>query len=161
MSAARSLVVAAFMTLVSVSCAPRVAATGTSGATARSPLVGAWRLVALEGPGPDGQMQRDTSAKGSLIYTPDGAVSVQVMFADAVSAHSDAPVQYAKDGYEASFGRYVVDEATRTVTHHYDGSLVRSLLGQDLPRRFELAGGRLIIRSTRADEKWAVTWERF
>ena len=159
MKAARSLVVAAFMTLASVSCAPRVAATGASGAT--SPLVGAWRLVALEAPGPDGRMQRDTSAKGSLIYTSEGAVSVQVMYAEALSAHSDAPVQYAKDGYEASFGRYTVDEATRTVTHHYDGSLVRTLLGQNLPRRFELTGGRLIIRSTRADEKWAVTWERF
>jgi hypothetical protein len=117
--------------------------------------------VALEAPGPGGRMQRDTSAKGSLIYTSEGAVSVQVMYAEALSAHSDAPVQYAKDGYEASFGRYAVDEATRTVTHHYDGSLVRTLLGQNLPRRFELAGRRLIIRSTRADEKWAVTWERF
>lgn len=158
MKAARSLVVATFMTLASVACGPRVAATG---ATSRSPLVGAWRLVALEEPGPGGSMQRDSSAKGSLIYTSEGAVSVQVMFAEALSAQSDAPVQYAKDGYEASFGRYTVDEATRTVTHHYDGSLVRTLLGQDLPRRFELGGGRLIIRSTRADEKWAVTWERF
>jgi hypothetical protein len=130
-------------------------------ATAPSPLVGAWRLDWLEVPGPDGTLTRMTDAKGSLIYTPEGHVAVQVMFARAANPSPNAPLQYAQDGYEASFGRYVVDTATRTVTHHYDGSLVRALLAQDLPRRYELSAGRLIIRSTRPDEHWSVVWERY
>ena len=69
-------------------------------------------------------------------------------------------MQYAQGGYEGSFGRYFVDEATRTVTHRYDGSNVRALLGQDLPRRYEFVDRRLVIRSTRPDEHWSVTWER-
>lgn len=55
----------------------------------------------------------------------------------------------------------MVDAATRTVTHRYNGTNVRSLLGQALPRRYAISNDRLlIIRSTRADERWSVTWER-
>jgi hypothetical protein len=127
---------------------------------AQSQLVGAWHLAWLEQPGPDGKITRTTDAKGSLIYTTEGVVSVQVMFAQAQAAPTNAPVQYAQGGYEASFGRYVVDTAARTVTHHYEGSLVRALLRQDFPRRYEFVDGRLIIRSTRPDEQWSVAWQR-
>ena len=128
--------------------------------TSQEQLVGAWRLAWLEQPGPDGKIVRITDAKGSLIYTLDGHVSVQVMFVKAQNTPSSSPVQYAQDGYEASFGRYVVNEAAHTVTHRYEGSLVRALLGQDLPRVYQFSDGRLIIRSPRPDEHWSVAWER-
>ena len=70
-------------------------------------------------------------------------------------------MQYAQTGYEGSFGQYVVDKSTRTVTHRYDGANVRSLLDQDVPRRYELTGRRLVTRSARPDERWSVTWERY
>lgn len=127
----------------------------------REQLVGAWRLAWLDAPGPDGKFQRISDAKGSLIYAAEGVVSVQVMYAQAQPAAQNAPVQYAQDGYEASFGRYTVDEAAQTVTHHYEGSLVRAVLGQDLPRRYRLSEGRLILTSTRADEQWLAAWERY
>ncbi len=136
-------------------------ATNAVGAASRSPLVGSWHLLWLELPGPDGALRRTTDAKGSLIYTSTGQVSVQVMYANAGDTPSSGPVQYAQGGYEGSFGQYVVDESTRTVTHRYDGANVRSLLGQDVPRRYELTGRRLVLRSTRPDEHWAVTWERY
>ena len=132
-----------------------------SRAVASSPLVGSWHLLWLELPGPDGAIRRITDAKGSLIYTPTGQVSVQVMYANPADTPSSGPVQYAQGGYEGSFGQYVVDEATRTVTHRYDGANVRSLLGQDVPRRYDLVAGRLVIRSTRPAEHWSVTWERY
>jgi Lipocalin-like domain len=71
--------------------------------------------------------------------------------------------EYVLNGYEASFGSYDVEEATRTVTHHMQGSITRDLLvGKDLPRKFEFtADGHLIIRSVRADEHWSVTWEHY
>lgn len=142
-------------------CAPAAARAPAGEVTAPSPLVGSWRLVALDLPGSDGALRRITDAKGSLIYTPTGQVSVQVMYARASDTPSSGPVQYAQGGYEGSFGQYVLDEATRTVTHRYEGANVRSLLGQDVPRRYELTGSRLVIRSTRRDEHWAVTWERY
>ena len=87
-------------------------------------------------------------------------MSVQVMYASAHAAASSGPVQYAQGGSEGSFGRYLVDEATQTVSHHYEGANVRDLVGKDLPRRYSFADGRLIIRSTRPDEHWSVAWER-
>jgi hypothetical protein len=133
---------------------------GAAGDSARPALVGSWHLIRLEVPGPDGALRRITDAKGSLIYTPTGQVSVQVMYASADAAPSAGPVRYVQGGYEGTFGRYVVDEATRTVTHRYDGANVRALIGQDLPRRYEITGNRLVLRSTWADEHWSVVWER-
>ena len=147
-------------------CAPTMRGTaGDAGAVAppaasRSALVGSWHLIHLEAPGPDGTLRRTTGAKGSLIYTPTGQVSVQVMYPSTGDAPSGGPVQYAVGGYEGTFGRYTIDEATRTVTHRYEGANVRTLIDADLPRRYEITGNRLVLRSTRADEHWAVTWER-
>ena len=144
-------------------CAPAVRGTpgGTAGGAARSGLIGSWHLVWLELPGPEGALRRITDAKGSLVYTPGGQVSVQVMYARASDTPASGPVQYAEGGYEGSFGQYTVEEATRTVTHRYDGANVRSLLGQQWPRRYEVTGRRLVLRSTRPDERWSVVWERF
>jgi hypothetical protein len=160
MKALLGCTLAAVLALARTAGAQAAAEGGARPQPARSPLVGAWRLAWLDQPEPDGTIRRITDAKGSLIYTADGYVSVQVMFATVSSSSSAAPVQYAENGYEASFGRYEVDTATRTVTHRYTGSLVRSLLGQDLPRRYQLVDGRLMIRSTRPDEHWSVAWER-
>jgi hypothetical protein len=93
-----------------------------------------------------------------LIYTRDGHMSVQLMYPPAESSLSN---EYVKDGYEASFGSYDVDEAAQTVTHHVQGSVTRNLLvGKDLPRKFEFTtDGHLLIQSTRPDEHWSVTWE--
>jgi hypothetical protein len=134
--------------------------TNARAGSGKGPLVGAWRLAWLDEPGPDGNMRHITDAKGSLIYTSDGHVSVQVMFAHAETASSSSPVQYTQGGYEASFGRYQVDEGAQTVTHRYEAANVRTLVGQDFPRRYQFTDGRLIIRSTRSDERWSVGWER-
>ena len=115
----------------------------------------------LEEPGVDGKLHRITDAKGSLIYTADGQMSVQVMFAKVESASSNAPVQYAQGGYEGSFGSYDVNEATRTVTHHVQGANVRALVGKDLRRLYRFSQGRLIIRSSRPNEHWSVAWEHY
>jgi len=124
----------------------------------RERLIGAWHLVHIESPGPDGKPSDVPQPKGMLIYTRDGHMSVQLMYPKAASTLSN---EYVRNGYEASFGSYNVDEATHTVTHHVQGSNTGDLLvGKDLPRAYQFtADGLLIIRSTRPDEHWAVTWE--
>jgi hypothetical protein len=54
-----------------------------------------------------------------------------------------------------------VDERTHTFNFHVEGALVRSLIGKDLPRRYEFSGNRLIVQSTRPEEQWKVAWERY
>ena len=128
--------------------------------SASEKLIGAWHLVNIGAPGPDGKPMDIPQPKGMLIYTRDGHMSVQLMYPKSASALSN---EYVQDGYEASFGRYDVDEATHTLTHHVQGSVTRDLLvGKDLPRVFQFTeDGHLIIRSTRPDEHWSVTWEHY
>lgn len=128
--------------------------------SAADSLRGAWRLVSLDEPGADGAIHHVADAKGSLIYTADGRMSVQVMYANAPTAPSASPVQYAEGGYEGSFGHYDVNDAAHIVTHHLEGANVRALVGKDLPRSYRFENRRLVIRSTRSDEHWSVTWER-
>jgi Lipocalin-like domain len=129
-------------------------------ATDRERLVGAWHLAHIDSPGPDGKSANTVQPQGMLIYTSDGHMSVQLMYPKSANTQTN---QYVQDGYEASFGSYDVDEATHTLTHHVQGSNTRDLLvGKDLPRVYQLnPDGRLIIKSTRPDEHWSVTWEHY
>jgi hypothetical protein len=125
----------------------------------RDQFVGAWRLASLEQEGADGKVHTSDSV-GLLVFTHDGHMSVQVMDRNPPAQASAGPEQYSQGGYEASFGTYQIDDA-RTFTFHVEGALVRSLIGKDLPRAFELSGKQLIVKSTRPDEHWRVTWERY
>jgi hypothetical protein len=125
----------------------------------RDRFVGAWRLARLEQPGADGRI-RDSDSTGLLVFTRDGHMSVQVMERNPQSQSPAGPEQYSQGGYEASFGTYEIDESSHTFTFHVEGALVRTLIGKDLPRAFELSGKQLIVKSTRSDEHWRVVWER-
>src|SRR5947209_18147611 len=101
----------------------------TRAGSAQKRLVGAWRPVSLESPGPDGKLNRVTDIKGMLLYTSDGHMSVQLLYPQSESHLMN---EYVKNGYEASFGSYDVDESKHTVTHHVQGSITEGLVGKDL-----------------------------
>ena len=126
----------------------------------REQFVGAWRLVSLEAPGPDGTMHRADST-GLLVFTRDGHMSVQVMERNPPPPAPAGPEQYSQGGYEATFGTFAIDEGARTFTFHVEGAFVRTLVGKDLPRSFEFSGRQLIVKSTRPEEHWKVTWEHY
>ena len=126
----------------------------------RDRFVGAWRLASLEEEGADGKIHQ-ADCTGQLIYTRDGHMSVQVMYRNPQPETSAAPVQYAQGGYEASFGRYDIDERAHSFTYHVEGALVRTLVGKDLTRVFDFSGKQLIVKSTRPDEHWRVAWEHY
>ena len=125
----------------------------------RERFVGAWRLAWLEEPGADGKVHR-ADCTGLFVFTGDGFASVQVMYRNPGGGDA-GPVQYAQGGYEASYGRYDVDERTQTWTFHVEGALVRRLVGQDLKRRYEFSGNQLIVTPSSPGERWRVAWERY
>src|ERR1700756_1284656 len=122
-------------------------------------FIGAWRLAWLEEPDADGAVHKANCA-GLLVYTRDGHMSVQVMYRSPQAARQAGPVQYAKGGYEASFGTYQIDESSRTFIFHVEGAMVGSLIGKDLSRAYEFSGNQLLVKSTNASEHWRVAWER-
>ncbi len=126
----------------------------------RDRFIGAWRLGWLEEVGADGRVHRP-DCTGMLVFTREGRISVQVMYQDPQAGTAAGPVQYAQGGYEASFGRYEIDASARTFTYHVEGALVRSLIGKELKRRFEVSGNRLIVRSSNPNEHWRVAWEHY
>jgi hypothetical protein len=126
----------------------------------RDPFIGAWRLVWLEEPGPDGNVHR-ADCTGMFVFTRDGHASVQVMYRNPQAGGAVGPVPYAQGGYEATFGRYEVDPTARTLTYHIEGALVRSLIGKGLVRSFELSGDQLIVKSSNPNERWRVAWEHY
>jgi hypothetical protein len=137
--------------------------TGSQGAADaprdRDRFVGAWRLAWLEEAAADGTMHR-ADRTGLFVFTRDGHASVQVMYRRPGGGDA-GPVQYAQGGYEASYGRYDVDERTQTWTFHVEGALVRRLVGTDLRRRYEFSRNQLIVRPSSSDEQWRVAWERY
>jgi len=126
----------------------------------RDRFVGAWRLVSLEQQGADGKVHKADST-GLLVFTRDGHMSVQVMERNPQAQAPAAPEQYSQGGYEASFGTYAIDDGAHTFTYHVEGALLRTLIGKDLPRMFELSGKQLIVKSSSPNEHWRVAWEHY
>ena len=126
----------------------------------KAPFVGAWRLLWLEEQGTDGAAHRP-DCTGLLVFTGEGRMSVQVMYRDPQAGAPSGPVQYAQGGYEASFGRYEIDDRSRQFTFHVEGALIRSLVGKDLTRLFELSGRQLIVKPASPNEHWRVAWEHY
>ena len=126
----------------------------------REKLIGAWQLVSLTIPGSDAKTMSVSHPAGMLTYTPDGHVSVQLMYPASESGISN---EYVLNGYEASFGSYEVNETKHMLTHHIEGANTRDLLvGKNLPRLYEFdAEGNLIIKSARFDEHWSVAWKHY
>jgi hypothetical protein len=149
-------VVVACIALAATAVSARRQAETTQGDRAR--FVGAWRLVWMEEPGPGGTMVRITDRKGTLMYTGDGRMSVQIQFPAAQSSVSN---DYISNGYEASFGTYEVDERAQTITRHVDGSITRGLIGQSLTRAYRFSDGGLTMRSVRPEERWSTMWVRY
>ena len=126
-------------------------------ASDREKFIGAWHLVSLGEQG--GKESSVTDVKGMLVYTRDGHMSVQLMQPESGAAITN---DYFLNGYEASFGSYEVDEAKHTVTHHVKGSITHGLVGKDLRRVYQFSeDGKLVIKSTRPEEHWLVTWEHY
>ena len=132
-----------------------LAAQSVSGAPNRdASLVGAWKLVSLEEPSADGQVHQ-ADCTGQFVFSRDGQASVQVMYRKAQTGGA-----YAQGGYEASYGSYRIDDAS-TFTFHVEGALVRTLIGKDLKRHYEISNNRLTVTSTDPNEHWKVVWERY
>ncbi len=104
---------------------------------------------------------RGANPKGIIIYDGHGHMSCHVAPDREVTRAGKEPTgeeaKQALADYVAYFGAYSVDERTRTVTHHRQGSVQPGDNG-DLVRGYEFVGDRLILRP--AGKTMEVVWER-
>ena len=140
-----------------------------------SPLVGGWRLVAMESHFSDGRVTRPLGDEldGYLIYSAEGWVSAMVLQANR---------QFLKTGYgplrsltaeereSVLSTANTVYQATYTisgdmVTHNIKASVHPNGVGRDEVRAFKIAGNRLILttppRNTPSGSMTIeIVWER-
>jgi len=169
----------AIMTLV---CPSGLAARQPARPSERQTLMGVWELVSLQDHRANGEVLDWMGKKpsGILIYSPDGHMSVQIMRdphpavgvsmwssdgRDLLPSASASEIRNAYGGYYAYFGRWEIDEGTRTVTHRVRGSMRAVEVGADYVRPYELSGEHLLLRSTvtsASGEKQVrvITWRR-
>jgi hypothetical protein len=134
----------------------------------RSQLIGHWRLVATdtvrEGDPPVATL--GPSPLGTIVYTADGHVQAHLTpVARPRTRPADAPLEEARllARYTAYFGRFAVDEVTRTVTHRREGTFVPG--ERDIVRTIDLSGNRLVLTtpatSVNARTQYTrIVWER-
>jgi hypothetical protein len=150
---------------------------GRSG-KAGAPLVGAWRLVAIQNVRADGTIDvtREGLAKwmgsrpvGLLVYEASGWMSVQIgrdprveWKAGTIQDATAADKTMAFEAFYSYFGRYEVDEQAGTVVHHVERSLWPVESGKSLRRFFRVQGGRLTLTTAPLPDGShnSLTWER-
>jgi hypothetical protein len=120
-------------------------------------LVGTWELVSRQGRTSSGRAVPSPFGEDPialLIYDGHGSFSAQFMKRDreteTVEAATGSPSALNNTrpigGYDAYFGRYVVDDESQLVTQTLVGSLSRENVGQVVTRQLSVAGDELTIR---------------
>lgn len=152
----------AWIVLAAIACLMAVKSLSSQGRSEsdRERLIGAWHLVRIDSPKTDASASNPPQPEGMLIYTRDGHMSVQLMYPASANSLSN---EYVRNGYEASFGSFTIDDKAHTLTHHVQGSNTGDLLvGKDLPRGYTFTrDGRLILRPANPEEHWSVTWQHY
>jgi hypothetical protein len=134
---------------------------GQEGALTKK-IVGAWRLVSVDGqpPGLSGFYDHPT---GMIVYDPSGWVSVQIAnrggrkrFAKGLAAGTEEEKAAAFDSYFSYYGSYTVDEVAGTVTHHVEDSSYPDLRGRNHVRWVEFQGKDRMMLIPQEDGKGGV-----
>jgi hypothetical protein len=168
--------------VATLACPSGLAAQQPARPSERQTLMGVWELVSLQDHRPNGDVLDWMGKKpsGTLIYSPDGHMSVQIMRdphpvvavsmwssdgRDLLPSASVSEIRNAYAGYYAYFGRWEIDEGTRTVTHRIRGSMRAVEVGADYVRPYEFAGEHLLLRSTVTsasgeEQIRVITWRR-
>ena len=125
-------------------------------------LVGAWRLVSVEGSDPTFHFAFDHPT-GVIIYDRSGWMSVQIdikgirkPFVNGPAGGTDEEKIYAFNNYLAYYGTYTLDLKAQTVTHHLQDASIPNSRGVNNVRWFEFQGNDRLILIPREDGKGGV-----
>ena len=134
-------------------------------------LIGLWTLHNCVRTFADGHKEYPFGEKpvGRIEYDKEGRVFALLMRSGRRStvapgleldAASVEEIREAVTGFVAYFGSYEVDDASQTVTHHVEASLVPSWVGTSLKRHFRWDGARLVLTRAVPGTTDELVWER-
>lgn len=127
--------------------------------TIREKLIGAWTLVTFESTLPDGRVisTMGRNAQGSIVYSEDGVVSVNLARGDRPTDRDGARFHALGDevvgpiarGYMAYAGPFEVYEDRAVARHHFDMCLDPALIGTLQERHIAFPGEDLLELSVK------------
>ena len=130
-------------------------------------FVGNWRLVTFVNIDEKKVSRPGEYDAGRLMYDAHGNMAAQLMRsrrARLSTPSTEAERAAAYSGFLAYYGRYAIDAAAGTVTHHVEGSTNPNWLNTDLVRHYSFADNdnRLLlsIRNAEGRVTGTLTWER-
>jgi hypothetical protein len=125
-------------------------------------LVGAWRLVSVEGTDATFHFAYDHPT-GVIIYDRSGWMSVQIdakgarkPFVNGPAGGTSEEKVAAFDNYISYYGRYTLDLKAQTVTHHLSDASQPNWRGVNNVRWFEFQGNDRLLLIPREDGKGGV-----
>ncbi len=139
-------------------------------------LIGAWRLVSVEGNSPARHVAYDRPT-GLIMYDRSGWMSVQIAvkgdrkpFANGMGSGTPEEKAAAFDSYFSYYGTFTVDLKAQTITHHIKDYSYPGQSGLNNVRWFEFQGNdRLVLIPTedgkggmidRKSATYKLVWER-
>lgn len=136
--------------------------------TFRDQVIGTWTLLEYTRESSTGERYYPLGqdATGYLMYTPDGYLSAtlsragrdQLSYSPTGDLHTGTTEEMAQaaNSYHAYTGRFEVDEASQTLYHHMEMSLVPNRIGQVQDRIIQITGDELTItsKSTSSFIRW-------
>lgn len=136
--------------------------------TFREQVIGTWSLLEYTRENSQGKRYYPLGedATGYLMYTPDGYMSATLSrpnretlaYSETGDLHTGTASEMAQaaNSYHAYTGRFEVDEATQTLYHHMEMSLVPNRIGQVQDRRVQVEGNEITItsKSTSSFIRW-------
>ncbi len=125
-------------------------------------IVGVYRLIDQISIYPSGRTDhpRGENPMGRLIYTADGRISVHLLRSDRAVAGSFNSLETALNEYLGYYGKYTVNEATKTVIHQVEGCSFPGWIDTEQVRHYEWDGDRLILRAETGTTTRILTWAR-
>ncbi len=125
-------------------------------------LVGAWRLVAVDGTDATFHFAYDHPT-GIIIYDRSGWMSVQIdvkgarkPFVHGAAGGTGEEKAAAFDNYIAYYGTYTLDLKAQTVTHHLENASPPNWRGVNNDRWFEFQGNDRLLLIPREDGQGGV-----
>ena len=132
-------------------------------------LVGNWRLVSFENFDEKGAGRPSPFTGGRIMYDAAGQMAAQLTHSNRKplsTPSTEAERAAAYSGYLSYFGRYSIDAAAKTVTHHVEGSTNPNWVSTktNLVRSYAFSsdGTRLMlsVKNDAGRVTGTLTWER-
>lgn len=136
--------------------------------TVKDRLVGTWKLLPWNDHKKDGEFPLNENSVGYIIYTADGYMTAQLMELGRDGCDGPGNTHCTAEEYTAMgrgflsyAGKYTLNEAEHSITHHVDVAFNPWFVGTDQVRYYSFPEDNLLLLEAVFNGKSAyIAWQR-